>query len=253
MENWRDQGIVLAARAHGESGAVVCLLTESHGRHVGYVQGGQSSRLRGVLEPGNMVSAEWSSRVADGLGGYRLEQERHMGALLMHDPLRLGALQSACALCDAALPERQPHPGLYHGMLALIETMTSDIWGAAYVMWELALLRELGYGIELSRCAGGGDPMTLEWVSPKSGHAVSTAAGAPYKERLMPLPAFLKPQKGDANEEEILKGLRLAGYFLEHRVFAQSRNGMPPERLRFEERFAKTMKQQDSLQEVING
>jgi DNA repair protein RecO (recombination protein O) len=253
MEQWRDQGIVLAARAHGESGAVAYLLTESHGRHAGYVQGGQSTRLRGVLEPGSMVSASWSSRVADGLGGYVLEQERHVAALLMQDALRLGALQSACALVDAALPERQPHPGLYHGMMALIDTMDAEIWGAAYVMWELALLRELGYGIELSRCAGGGDAATLEWVSPKTGHAVSRAAGMPYKERLLPLPAFLKPEKGEVTDEEILKGLRLTGYFLEHRVFAQSRTGIPPERLRFEARFAKTVEQIDSPQDVVNG
>jgi DNA repair protein RecO (recombination protein O) len=253
MEQWRDQGIVLTARAHGEAGAVVSLLTESRGRCAGYVRGGQSSRLRGVIEPGNMVNAAWSSRVADGLGAYVLEQERHMAALLMHDPLRLGALLAACALCDATLPERQPHPGLFYGLQALIETMSEDIWGAAYVMWELALLRELGYGIELTRCGGGGDPATLEWVSPKSGHAISAAAGLPYKERLLPLPAFLKPQKGEASDEEILKGLRLTGYFLEHRVFAHHNRGVPDERLRFGERFAKTVEQIDSPQDVVNG
>ena len=253
MEQWRDQGIVLSARGHGEAGAVVSLLTESHGRHAGYVQGGQSKRLRGVLEPGSMVSASWSSRVSDGLGAYALEQERHMAALLMHDPLKLAALQSACALCEAALPERQSHPGLFYGLKALIETMNEDIWAAAYVMWELALLREMGYGIELTKCAGGGDPESLEWVSPKSGHAVSRAAGAPYKEKLLPLPSFLKPQKGDVSDEEILKGLRLTGYFLEHRAFAHHSRGVPEERLRFEERFAKTVEQVDSPQDVVNG
>jgi hypothetical protein len=119
------------------------------------------------------------------------------------------------------------------------ERAFSAVWAAAYVMWELALLREMGYGIELTKCAGGGDPETLEWVSPKSGHAVSRAAGAPYKEKLLPLPAFLKPEKGEASDEEILKGLRLTGYFLEHRAFAHHSRGVPEERLRFEERFAK--------------
>ena len=239
MEQWRDQGIVLSARAHGEAGAILWLLTESHGRHGGYVRGGQSSKLRSSLQPGNLVSATWGSRVDDGLGYFNIEPEQSVAALLMDDPLKLAALQSACALCDAALPEREQHPGLFHGLLALADAMQGEIWGAVYILWELAFLRELGYGIELTKCAQGGDPATLEWVSPKSGCAVSAAAGEPYKDRLLPLPAFLKPAKGNADDLEVLKGLRLTRHFLEHRIFAQLHGGMPEERLRFEERFAR--------------
>ncbi len=239
MEQWRDQGIVLSARPHGEAGAVVHLLTENHGRHAGYVRGGRSSRLRGVLEPGSLVSASWSSRVADQLGAYVVEQERHPAAGLMQDPLKLAALLSACGLCDAALPERESHPGLFYGFMALIETLAGEAWGAAYTAWELALLRELGFGIELSKCAAGGDPATLTWVSPKSGRAVSAEAGKLYKDRLLPIPAFLKPGGGDASAEEVMKGLRLTGYFLEHWVFVHHSNGLPEDRLRFEERFAR--------------
>jgi len=237
MEQWRDQGIVLKARSHGESGAVVSLITETYGRHMGYVRGGQGSRLRGVLQPGSMVSAQWSVQTSDGMGSYTLEQEAHPAAVIMQDPLKLGALMSACALCDVSLPEREAHPGLFYGLQALLNTLDSEVWGAAYVVWELALLRELGFGIDLSRCAGGGDPATLCYVSPKSGQAVSREAGEPYKAKLLPLPGFLSPQKGEATADEVCKGLQMTGYFLEHWVFAQHTHGMPEERLRFQERF----------------
>ena len=233
MDHWTDQGIVLSARMHGESGAIVSLLTELHGRAMGYVRGGQSSRLRGVLEAGGLVNAQWASRTADGLGAFVLEQERNLAAPLLGDAVRLAGLISACALCEATLPEGQPHAGLFHGLLALVETMQLEIWGAAYVLWELALLRELGYGVELSKCAGGGDPMELCWVSPRSGHAVSATAGEPYKEKLLPLPGFLSPQKGEVTDEAVLQGLQLTRYFLEHRAFAHHSRGLPDERLRF--------------------
>lgn len=240
MEQWRDRGIILAARPHGEAGAVVSLLTAEHGRHNGYVRGGQSSRQRSILQAGTMVSADWSTRVSEGLGAFTLEPERQVAADLMDDPLKLGALLAACALCDAALPEREGHPGLYHGFVALLSLMAeADTWGAAYVMWELALLRELGFAVDLTRCAAGGDPATLAWVSPKSGCAVSADKAGPWQDKLLPLPAFLKPERGVADAAEILKGLQLTGYFLEHWVFAQHREGIPADRLRFGERFAR--------------
>lgn len=239
MEQWRDKGIILSARPHGESGAVVSLLTENHGRHNGYVRGGQSSRQRGILQPGTLVAADWASRVDDGLGNYLLEPERQIATHLMDDPLKLGALMAACALCDAALPEREGHPGLYHGFIALTEILDSEAWGAAYVLWELALLRELGFAVDLTRCAAGGDAGDLAWVSPKSGCAVSEEKAGPWKDRLLPLPEFLKPIRGEASPTEILKGLNLTAYFLEHWVFAQHRSGIPADRLRFGERFAR--------------
>jgi len=166
MEQWQDQGIVLSARQHGEGGAVVSLLTEGHGRHAGYVRGAQSSKMRGVLEPGSLATVRWQARAESDLGAYGLEQDRNLAAPLMDDPLKLGALLSACALCDTALPEREGHPGLFHGFLALAGARETDIWGAAYVMWEIALLRELGFALNLSRCAGGGSADDLVWVSP---------------------------------------------------------------------------------------
>lgn len=237
MEHWSDQGIVLSARPHGEGGAVVSVLTEVHGRHAGYVHGGQSTRKRATLEPGTVVRAEWKARVADSLGIYALEQERALPAVIMDDPLKLGALMAACGLCDAALPEREMHPGLFYGLQALIHTLEGDVWGPSYVMWEIAYLREMGFGLDLTRCAGGGHARALMYVSPKSGCAVSAEAGEPYKDKLLPLPGFLKPERGNMADEEVLKGLKMTVHFLRHRVFTHHTKGVPEPRLRFQDRF----------------
>lgn len=195
MELWKDQAIVLAARPHGENGAVVSLLTEGRGRHAGYLRGAHSSKNRGSLEPGNLVDAQWQSRVDNSLGTLTVELQKNAASRIMADALRLAALQAACALCDAALPEREGHPGLFHGLLALTDALETEVWGPAYVMWEIALLRELGFSLDLSKCAAGGDARSLMYVSPKTGRAVSEEAGRIYKERLLVLPRFLRPHK----------------------------------------------------------
>jgi DNA repair protein RecO (recombination protein O) len=239
MEQWRDQGFVLSARPHGEGGAVVSLLTENHGRHAGYLHGAMSSSKRAMIQPGIRVAIDWKSRVADQLGTLTLEQESGLPHGILDDPLKLSGLLSACALCDEALPEREGHPGLYHGFQTLIDMMEGDVWAAAYVFWEIAFLKELGFGLELTKCAGGGDSRTLAYVSPKSGRAVSYAAADPYKDKLLEMPSFLKPNGGPFDDEEIAKGLRMTGYFLEHWAFAHHTKGVPDPRLRFEGRYAK--------------
>jgi DNA repair protein RecO (recombination protein O) len=244
MERWQDQGIVLSVRPHGENGAVVSLLTENHGRHAGYVRGIHSSKGRGTLEPGNLVDVDWQSRVADQLGSYSLELSKNPAAHFISEPLKLGALQAACALCDAALPEREGHPGLFYGLQSLFDALGTDVWGPAYVMWEIAFLRELGFSLDLTKCAGGGDQMDLIYVSPKTGRAVSEAAGRIYKEKLLALPGFLAPQGGSGDEDEIMTGLKLTSFFLEHWVFAHHHKGIPEPRLRFEARFAKRVGQE---------
>lgn len=244
MEQWQDQGIILGARRHGENGAVVSLLTEERGRRAGYVRGAFSSKNRGTLELGNLVDVHWQSRVEGNLGTLSLELSRGTAARFMDDALKLAALQSACALCDQGLPEGEGHPGLYQGFLALLDVLDSEIWGAAYVMWEIALLKELGFSLNLSKCAGGGSDQTLTYVSPKTGSAVSKEAGEPYKDKLLLLPGFLKPGGGPAETEDVLEGLNLTGYFLQHWAFAHHSHGIPEGRqrfhLRFAERFAKT-------------
>lgn len=244
MEQWQDRAVILSVRPHGESGAVVSLLTAENGRQSGYMRGAFSSRNRGTLEVGNLVDAAWSSRVEGNLGTLTLEVRKSYAARILSDPLKLAALQSACSLCDQALPEKEGHSGLYLGLLAWLDVLESDVWAAAYVLWEMALLKELGFSLDLSRCAGGGDHRTLAYVSPKTGRAVSYAAGEPYKDKLLPLPSFLKPNGQAGDEEDVILGLNMTGFFLEHWAFAHHARGIPEIRrrlfLRFSERFAKT-------------
>ena len=243
MEQWTDQGVVLSARNHGEGGAIVALLTAHHGRHAGYVHGGASSSKRSMLQAGSQVKVQWSARVTDSLGSFSMEPETGLPHGVLDDSLKLAALLSACSLCDAALPEREGHPGLYHGLLALLEMLETDHWGAAYVMWEISLLRELGFHLELDKCAGGGDPEMLCYVSPKTGRSVSKAQGEIYKEKLLVLPNFLRPdgaREGQAgNDEDILCGLKMTKYFLEHWAFTHHTKGVPEPRMMFEEKFLK--------------
>ncbi len=249
MEVWKDQGIVLSVRQHGENGAVVALLTEQHGRYMGYVRGAHSARMRGILQVGNLVSAEWSSRVSDSMGTYELELHEALAASVMDDSLRLGALLSACALCDAALPERESHCGLFYGMLALLQTLETESWAPTYVMWELAFLRELGFGIDLTKCAVSGTTKNLTHISPKSGRAVSTKAAEPYLDKLLVLPHFLRPQRSGGDDADVLAGLQMTAHFLEHWAFVHHTQGLPESRTRFQERFARQT-QSDKISEV---
>ncbi len=237
---WQDEGIVLAGRRHGEAALVVSLLTRDHGRHAGLVHGGGSGRARGTYQPGNRVSAHWRARLEEHLGTYRCELEVAEAARLLDDPMRLAALASACALLEAGLPERAPHPALYQDMLALIEALSGADWGRNYVAWEVALLSELGFGLDLSACAATGATEGLAYVSPKSGRAVSLSAGAPWHDRLLPLPRFLVAPTGPAEPgegAEILAGLRLTGHFLEVHLFGAANRGPPAARRRLFERL----------------
>lgn len=244
MERWQDQAIILSVRPHGESGAIVTVLTEEHGRCAGYMRGASSTKNRGTLEQGNIVDANWQARNSDSLGTFSLEPARCTAARIMHDPLKLAALQSACGLCDQALPEKEGHAGVYKGFLVLLDILESDVWAAGYVMWEIALLRELGFSLDLSKCAGGGDDNTLAYVSPKTGRAVSYAAGEPYKDKLLPLPGFLKANGGPDDAQDIITGLQMTRFFFEHWVFTHHSRGLPEGKirldLRFAEHFAKT-------------
>ncbi|MEM7221422.1 MAG: DNA repair protein RecO [Pseudomonadota bacterium] len=236
MIQWQDQGIVLTARPHGEAAAVVQLMTRDHGRHAGLVRGGQGRRQRGVLQAGNRVAVTWQARLADHLGAYTVELETSYAARVLDDPSRLAALLAATAVLERALPERESHPACFEGLLALLEGLPGDHWAETYVVWELALLKELGYGLDLERCAAGGANDQLAYVSPRSGRAVSLAAGEPYRERLLGLPGFLIGQ-GDGGTEEVAQGLRLTGFFLERFVFGPQDRPLPSPRQRLAARL----------------
>ncbi len=234
---WKDEAIVLGNRPHGEASTIVQLLTRLHGRHAGLVRGGQSRRLRGTYQPGNQVTAVWSGRLAEHLGSFDCELDRSYAAAVMEDPDRLAALTAAAAICEAAMPEREPHPACYEGLLALLDALADHHWAEVYVRWELGLLAELGYGLDLSHCAGGGDNDQLAYVSPKSGRAVSLSAGLPFKDRLLALPEFLLG-RGEGGVKEVSKGLELTGFFIEKHLFNPHNRALPSARQRLAERFA---------------
>lgn len=247
MVDWTDDGIVLAARPHGEGSAVVMLLTRGHGRHAGLVRGAFSGRSRGLYQPGNRVTAEWRARLAEHLGNYACELAQGHAAALLEDPLKLAALAAACAVAEVSLPEREPHPRVHDGLAALLDAMAlpelGDAWIAAYVRWEIGVLADLGYGLDLESCAATGVNDDLAYVSPRSGRAVSLAAGEPYRDRLLPLPRFLTGRPGagpgGGDHDDLFRGLALSGFFLERHVFATHGRQPPPARTRFVERFAR--------------
>lgn len=243
---WADAGIVLSARRHGESGLVVSLLTGAHGRHAGLVRGGLSKAARGLYEPGNVVSATWKARLEDQLGLYVCELAEANAAALLADAGRLAALTAACAMVEAAVPEREAHPRLFDATIALLGALRDapgPWYAAAYVEWEVVLLADLGFGLDLGACAATGATTDLVWVSPRSGRAVSAMAGEPYRDRLLPLPRFLlhedEPEEGAPTADDILRGLRLTGWFLDRHLPATGRHaaGLPAARGRFVSRW----------------
>src|SRR3954454_659405 len=213
---FQTQAIVCALRNHGEHGAVVRLLSPEHGLQAAYVRGARGRRMRPVLIAGNIVQAQLSARTETQLPQATLELVHSRGPLLS-EPLPAGAIEWATVLTATVLPEGQPYPRLYQaleGLLDAIEAAPSAVgWGAALVRFELLLLAEMGFGLDLERCAVGGTNDNLVAVSPKSGRAVSAAEAEPYSGKLLPLPRFVR-EGGRASWEEIAQGLDLTGHFL---------------------------------------
>ncbi|MDX9860937.1 MAG: DNA repair protein RecO [Rhodospirillales bacterium] len=235
---WIDQAIILSVRKHGETSAIVSLLTRANGRYAGLVRGGAGKGARGILQPGNRVDARWRARLAEHLGTLACEMNHAYSAAVLDEPDRLAALSAACAITEAALPEREPFPAVHDGLVALLDAIENGVWPVAYVRWELGLLAQLGFGLDLSECAATGRNDQLAYVSPKTGRAVSMAAGEPYRSRLLGLPAFLVAGGGNgATDEAVVEGLRLTGHFLEHHVFAATGATIPAARRRLEERL----------------
>ncbi len=238
--DWTDDGIVLSARKHGETSAVVTLMTRDHGSHAGLVRGGSGSRARGIYQPGNLVRARWSARLAEHLGTYTCELTRALAADLLRAKLPLLALSAATAMTEVTLPEREPHPSVFDGLAALLDALVKPDWQAAYVRWELALLSELGFGLDLTACAATGGQDDLIYVSPRTGRAVSGKAGAPYHDRMLALPGFLLAFGGAGADtcaamDDVTAGLALTGHFLIHHVFRPDDRELPVARERLVE------------------
>lgn len=229
---FEDDAFVLSARAHGETGAIVELLTARHGRYAAHVAGGASRKVKPFLQAGARVIARYRARVSDQLGSVSVEPVGEGPAALFDEPLSLAGLAAAAAVAGGALPEREPHPGAFLAFEALARALTDmEIWPAVFVRFEAGLLEELGFGLDLSRCAATGAVDDLVYVSPRTGRAVSAVAGAPYKDRLLALPAFLLSAQGRLRPGDVAAGLTLTGHFLETFVFAALNKPLPPARM----------------------
>lgn len=250
---WADAAIILSCRKYGESSAVVRVLAREHGISGGVVRGANSKNKRGIIQSGNVVSANWQARLANQLGNFKIELLEAHAAHIMQDEAKLAALTSACAIVETALPERHPYPKIFAALHELLHSLTAispiHDWRHDYIKFELSLLAESGYGLDLSECAATGITHDLIYVSPKSGRAVCREAGEPYKDKLLPLPGFLShaslvTSHGISSHDtrlmtndhlkEILAGMELTGYFLENSLLTPHGQKMPVARLRLQ-------------------
>lgn len=226
---WREEGMLVSVRRHGESSAIVELFTAGHGLHAGIVRGGAGRRLAPVLQPGTQLDATWRARLEDHLGTFTVEPVKSRSAII-GDRRALAALNAICGLLSFALPEREPHPRLHAQTMTLLNLIEArGPWPVAYLAWERALLEDLGFGLDLGRCAVTGQGEDLAFVSPRTGRAVSHGAAGDWADRLLPLPPELIGE--GESEAGVLAGLRTTGHFLE-RWLAPSLGDRPLPRAR---------------------
>ncbi len=227
---WTDDGIVLGVKRHGEANGILELMTREHGRHLGLVRGGFGSRLKPVLQPGNSVSATWRARLDEHLGSYTVESLQQRASNFFTASHAIYGVTHLAALMRL-LPERDPHAALYDALTAVLDQLDSaDASAPMVVRFELQLLSELGFGLDLEQCASTGSEQELIYVSPKSGRAVSRTAGEPWHDKLMRLPAFLKTSEAIAVGPDVADGFALTGYFLTRHVYEPRGLALPDAR-----------------------
>ncbi|MEM9330970.1 MAG: DNA repair protein RecO [Pseudomonadota bacterium] len=234
---WQDEGLILGVRKHGETSAIIELMTPDHGRHLGLVRGGRSKRLRPVLQPGNSVNVRWHARLEDHLGTFTVEPLELRAASLMQSQAAIFGIQLLASHLRL-LPERDPHKSLYHAGLVIVDNLDSpEISASLIIRFELALLEELGFGLDLQSCASTGGSKQLSYVSPKSGRAVSQTAGEPWRDKLLVLPAFLNRYENEwgrvPNYEDLQNGFALSGFFLERHIYGPRGTKITDERSSF--------------------
>ncbi len=235
---WRDEGTLLSVRMHGESSAIIEVFTAAHGRHAGVVRGGASRRMAPVLQPGTQLAVTWRARLDDHIGSYAVEPVRSRAGL-MGDAVALAGLNAICAMLRVSLPEREPHPGLWRATMALLDALEAEGWARTYLEWELRLLGDLGFGLDLSRCAVTGTAEGLAYISPRTGRAVSVAGAGDWAARLLPLPPTLLGT-GAMTGAQIGQGLAITGHFLARELGPVLRGGTLPEaRARLVERLGR--------------
>ena len=236
---WRDQGTVLSVRKHGETSVILEVFTEGHGRHAGVVRGGISRKMTPHLQAGGQIAVSWRARLEDHIGAFTVEPIKSRAAQVMDDPLALAGLAALTSLLVTTLPEREAHPYLYAETQTLLTRIgTSPDWALSYLHWEVSLLEELGFGLDLSACAVTGSPDGLAFVSPKTGRAVSRAGAGEWADRLLPLPQCLLGQSS-LDYAEIVQGLRTTGHFLERIAAELADKPLPQARDRFLDRLAR--------------
>lgn len=237
---WRATGILLTVKRHGESAAIIEVFTQEHGRHAGVVRGGTSRKIAPILQPGAQLDLMWRARLEAHIGSFTVEPVRSRAAVALSDRLSLAGLNAVTALLAFCLPERAAHAALYRRTEALLDLLgTQDLWPLAYLQWELALLEEMGYGLDLTCCAVTGAQEGLAYVSPKSGRAVSRQGAGEWADRLLPLPDVLRGV-GDASDAEILQALGTTGHFLSAHLAANlGHKPLPAARARFLETLAR--------------
>jgi DNA repair protein RecO (recombination protein O) len=231
---WTSEAIILGARPFGETHAIAEVFARGHGRSAGVVHGGVSKRMKPVLQAGNLVDVTWKARTGEQLGHFApIELIAPHAARLMQDHAALAGLSSGVAMLRAATAERQPHPALYDAFVVLIESLgEGEFWPALYTRFELGLLAEIGYGLDVSVCALTGAKDNLGWVSPKTGRAASQAAGAPFSDKLLRLPPFLTDSAAAIETGDVADAFALSGFFFERRVFDPQGTGLPEARRR---------------------
>mmetsp|Transcript_22661 Transcript_22661/g.37219 ORF Transcript_22661/g.37219 Transcript_22661/m.37219 type:complete len:242 (+) Transcript_22661:3825-4550(+) len=239
---WRGTGILLSVRRHGESSAIIEVFTEKKGRHAGVVRGGTSRKIAPILQPGAQLDVAWRARLEDHIGSFTVEPVRSRAALVMGNRLALAGLNAVTALLAFCLPEREAHRALYHRTEQLLDLLGQDeLWPLAYLRWEVALLNEMGFGMDLSACAVTGSTDDLIYVSPKSGRAVSRRGAGEWAARLLPLPPVLRGD-GPAPDAEISQAFETTGYFLSaHMAPDLGSRGLPEARARFVAAFTRTL------------
>lgn len=232
--DWRDEGLLLLTRRHGETSVILEVFTPGHGRHAGVLRGGASRKMQPHLQPGAQLDLTWRARLEDHLGQFQAEPLRSRAALAMGSHLALAGLGAVTALLAFCLPEREAHPQLYRGSQVLLDLLGQDeIWPLAYLHWERALLQDMGYGLDLGCCAVTGATEDLVYVSPRTGRAVSRQGAGDWADRLLPLPPCLLG-RGPAPDAEVLAALDTTGYFLKNRLAPElGPRPLPEARARF--------------------
>jgi DNA repair protein RecO (recombination protein O) len=231
---WTDDAVILGTRRHGENSVIAEVMTRARGRHMGLVRSGRSKTMQPVLQPGNLVEITWRARLEEHLGDFRVEPLKSRAGALMESAVSVYGVQAIASLLRL-LPERDPHPHLFETLNVILDHLDDPLDACElYIRFEIAMLNDLGFGLDLTQCAATGERFELIYVSPKSGRAVSRVAGEPYADKMLKLPAFLSDgSRKAANLESMADAFSLTGYFLQRHVYeprgikmAEARDGL---------------------------